>query len=187
MTKNITNAIYEGAEGKQSLYDLVIPEDWNGKLIVFIHGYMGYKDWGCWNLVSDYFSSKGFGFLKYNVSHNGGTLDNPIDFDDLEAFSRNNYVYELQDLEAIMNVIQGEFVNVPDIYLIGHSRGGGIALLESDNGFVNKICTWAAISSIESRFPKGEELERWILSPRKFPDEATNAASLQSIRIFPQI
>jgi len=161
MQKEIKNALFKGANNKTSLYDLVIPNQWNGKLIVFIHGYMGYKDWGAWNLVSDYFTNESFGFLKYNVSHNGGTIENPIDFDDLEAFAENNYSKEVQDFEAIIDLISKELEKKPEIFVIGHSRGGGIALLQSRNNAVNKIATWAAISRIDTRFPADEKLEHW--------------------------
>ena len=80
MQVRTTNAVYTGASNRKSLYDLCIPENWNNKIIIFIHGYMGYKDWGCWNLVSDFFTNEKYGFLKYNVSHNGGTIEKPIDF-----------------------------------------------------------------------------------------------------------
>lgn len=161
MAESIRNGVFIGAEGRKSLYDLEVPAKWNNRLIVFIHGYMGYKDWGAWNLVHDYFTKEGYAFCKYNVSHNGGTIENGIDFPDLEAFSRNTYIKEIQDFEAILNVIESQFNEIPDIYLIGHSRGGGIALLNSDNGFIKKIATWAAISNIESRFPSGDELKHW--------------------------
>lgn len=161
MKKDINNAIFTGAENKKSLYDLAIPNDWNGKLVIFIHGYMGYKDWGCWNLVQDFFTQNQYGFIKYNVSHNGGTIENPIDFDDLASFSQNNYLKELQDFEAITNLVQSEFDEMPEIYVIGHSRGGGISLLQSDNGLVSKIVSWAGISSIADRFPTGDDLIEW--------------------------
>jgi len=155
------NKIYTGASNKQSLYDISIPAQWNNKIIIFIHGYMGYKDWGCWNLVSDFFSSENYAFLKYNASHNGGTLSNPIDFSDLESFAENNYIKEIQDFEAIVRVVDSEFNSKPEIYIIGHSRGGGIALLQSDFGRVSKIVSWAGISNISERFPTGEALRNW--------------------------
>ncbi len=161
MQKHLKNQVFTGSNGKKSVYDLAIPEQWNGILIIFLHGYMGYKDWGCWNLVSDYFTVRSFGFLKYNVSHNGGTLDNPIDFDDVESFSRNTYMREIEDFQAILAEVEKSFDQIPVIYLIGHSRGGGIALLQSDNGFVKKTATWAAISDIGSRFPSGKEFNAW--------------------------
>ena len=155
------NKIYTGASNKESLYDISIPAQWNNKIIIFIHGYMGYKDWGCWNLVSDFFSSENYAFLKYNASHNGGTLSNPIDFSDLESFAENNYIKEIQDFEAIVRVVDSEFNSNPEIYIIGHSRGGGIALLQSDFGRVSKIVSWAGISNISERFPTGEALRNW--------------------------
>ena len=50
------NEAYNGANDRKSLLDLVIPENYNDEIILFIHGYMGFKDWGCWNLVSEYFA-----------------------------------------------------------------------------------------------------------------------------------
>lgn len=157
----LKNQIYIGANGRESVYDISIPDKWNNKLVTFIHGYMGYKDWGCWSLVQDYFIEHGFGFLKYNVSHNGGTIENPIDFDDLEAFKHNSYIKEREDLEAILDLIEERFDDYPSVHLIGHSRGGGIALLYSNNPKIEKIATWAAICTIKDRFPKDEKLAEW--------------------------
>ncbi len=154
------NTSYSGAGNRESIYDLTIPEMWNSRIVIFLHGYMGYKDWGCWSLVEHYFTNEGYGFVKYNVSHNGGTVDNPIDFDDLDAFSMNNYSKEIDDFESICRLIIDEF-SQSEIYLIGHSRGGGIALLQSQHDRVKKIATLAAISSIGHRFPTGNNLLEW--------------------------
>ncbi|NBP30017.1 MAG: alpha/beta hydrolase, partial [Flavobacteriia bacterium] len=60
--QRITNGIYKGTDGRESLYDLFQPEDWQGDLILFVHGFMGFKDWGAWNLVATYFEQQGFAF-----------------------------------------------------------------------------------------------------------------------------
>lgn len=158
---NSRNQVYIGSNNRESLVDLTIPPCFNGKLIVFIHGYMGYKDWGCWHLVEKFYTDLGFGFCKYNVSHNGGTIDNPIDFSDLKAFGENNYSKELYDLQQVLNWLEFQLTALPDIYLIGHSRGGGIALLTASDPRVKKIATWAAICDIEKRFPKDKQLKVW--------------------------
>ena len=112
---NLKNERYLGADQKPSLYDLTIPENWNNEIILFIHGYMGYKDWGCWNLVSDFFTQEDFGFLKYNVSHNGTTIDNQTEFLDLSSFAENNYAKELADFDAIIDLIKSNFTVLPKI------------------------------------------------------------------------
>lgn len=154
------NERYLGANERESVYDIVLPEKWNRKIIVFSHGYMGFKDWGAWNLLQEEFVDKRFGFLKYNVSHNGGTPEHVMDFPDLEAFSLNTYSKELEDLDRIIEIASKQ-EDVAEIYLLGHSRGGGIVLLQSTHPKVTKIAALAPISSIEKRFPTGEALEAW--------------------------
>jgi len=160
MKLELKNQHYQGSSNRTSLYDVSIPENYNGNFIIFCHGYMGFKDWGCWNLVADFFTKVGYGFCKYNVSHNGGTIHQAIDFPDLEAFAANSYSKELYDSEAIIGKIQANY-KPNKIFLIGHSRGGGIMLLHCKNQSISGIISWAGISSIASRFPIGEELETW--------------------------
>ncbi|TNF49192.1 MAG: alpha/beta hydrolase, partial [Bacteroidetes bacterium] len=71
---------FVGADGRISGYDLKLTNQQPNDLVVFAHGFMGFKDWGCWDLVQDYFVENGLSFLKYNVSHNGVTLEQPTDF-----------------------------------------------------------------------------------------------------------
>jgi len=158
------NNLYSGANGRSSLYDITIPEDWNGKLILFVHGYMGFKDWGCWHLVEQFFVDNSYGFLKYNVSHNGGTINNPIDFPDTDAFSMNSYSNELEDFECIVETLDARLGDTRpefELFAIGHSRGGGIVALQSVHPRVSKWASWAGICSIEKRFPAGDALKTW--------------------------
>ncbi len=71
-----------------------------GPLIIFCHGYKGFKDWGAWPLLSEALAASGFVVIKFNFSHNGGTHKQPIDFPDLEAFGNNNYTKELEDFRS---------------------------------------------------------------------------------------
>lgn len=165
---NYHNHTFIGASNRSSLIDLVIPEDFNGKMILFIHGFMGYKDWGAWNLMQDFFTNKGFGFCKYNVSHNGTTIENPTEFIDLTAFANNSYSNELADLKGALNWLETQMDDLPKIYLVGHSRGGGIALLGSKDERVYRVVTLAAIASIEKRFPEGKQLKVWETQGTKY-------------------
>ncbi|MEY3586655.1 MAG: hypothetical protein RLZZ243_1719 [Bacteroidota bacterium] len=160
----LSNRTYTGSAGRQSLIDLEIPEKFNGELIVFVHGFMGFKDWGAWHLVQRFFTEKGYGFCKFNLSHNGGTIENGLDFPDEGAFGNNRYSYELFDIECVLKWVSSQ-VDFEKIRLIGHSRGGGAVILAGSkfaNSYpISSIHTWAAISDIGMRFPSGEELEKW--------------------------
>lgn len=136
-------------------------------IVIFCHGYKGFKDWGCWDLVANKFVKKNYFFIKFNFSHNGGTLENPIDFPDLEAFGENNMTTELNDLEDVINWIttskkyENE-VDTSDITLIGHSRGGGIVIIKaSENKKISRVISWNGVSDYGSRFPVGKDLEAW--------------------------
>jgi pimeloyl-ACP methyl ester carboxylesterase len=152
------------AEGcKPILYDLYyLPTKSYKEIVIFCHGYKGFKDWGAWNLVAESFAESGFIFLKFNFSHNGGTVTEPIDFPDLEAFAQNNYSHELNDLDRVLDFAQSEFNNLK-INLIGHSRGGGITLIKSSKDKrINKVITWAGVSDFKARFQVGtSDFERW--------------------------
>ncbi len=157
------NIILENLETKPFLADTFIPEK-EGKLplVIFSHGYKGYKDWGAWNLMAEKFAKSGFFFVKFNFSHNGTTLENPTDFADLESFGKNNYSKELSDLELVIQYFfQNNRVDAEDITLIGHSRGGGISIVKAaENSKIKNLITLASVDSLD-RFPTDEKLEDW--------------------------
>jgi pimeloyl-ACP methyl ester carboxylesterase len=138
-----------------------------GPLIIFCHGYKGFKDWGAWPLLSEALAVSGFVVIKFNFSHNGGTHIQPIDFPDLEAFGNNNYTKELEDLDRVISWVQITYANHPNmnplnLTLIGHSRGGGIVTIKAaEDPRVKKVISLAGVSDFKSRFPLGKELEKW--------------------------
>jgi pimeloyl-ACP methyl ester carboxylesterase len=137
-------------------------------LVIFCHGYKGFKDWGSWNLVAEAFKNKNLFFVKFNFSHNGGTVENSIDFPDLDAFSENNYSKELQDLKDFLNYLlsnENPFIaeiNKNNITLIGHSRGGGIAtIFASEDSRITKLITWASVCNFANRTATIGDLKTW--------------------------
>ncbi|WP_299333131.1 alpha/beta hydrolase fold domain-containing protein [uncultured Psychroserpens sp.] len=165
----LKNQILFRAEKKPIVWDAYFKNDNNPKpIVVFCHGYKGFKDWGSWDLVAQYFSEQDVFFVKFNFSHNGGTVDDPIDFPDLEAFAENNYTKELDDLDDILNFILSKNfkyknnINPEHIILIGHSRGGGISIIKtSEDKGITKLITWASICDFGKRTVTSGELEQW--------------------------
>jgi len=166
--KKIKNIIVDGKHQKPIVTDVFYKETHQPKkVVIFCHGYKGFKDWGAWNLLAETFANAGFFFIKFNFSHNGGTVKKPIDFPDLEAFGNNNYTKELDDLGSVIDWISSDenFKNevaVNDISIIGHSRGGGIVLLKaSEDVRVKKVVSLAAVCDFGSRSSTIGDLENW--------------------------
>ncbi len=169
MTQEKKNIVVAGKHQKPMLTDVFYTKNQKKKpVVIFCHGYKGFKDWGAWDLVAKAFSNAGLFFVKFNFSHNGGTVEQPIDFPDLEAFGNNNYIKELDDLETIIDWITAANFEYKDqidstkIMLIGHSRGGGIVTIKaSEDARVIKLVSWAGVSDYKNRFPKGNTFDIW--------------------------
>lgn len=131
-------------------------------LVIFVHGYKGYKDWGAWDLMAEKFAEAGFYFVKFNFSHNGTSVEDPHHFADLEAFGNNNYSKELSDLGVVIDhFIHDPNVDSEKVVLIGHSRGGGISIIKTfEDERINGLITLASVDTLD-RFPKGDLFENW--------------------------
>lgn len=140
----------------------------NQPVVIFCHGYKGFKDWGAWQLMLQAIAKQGYFVVAFNFSHNGGTIKEPIDFPDLEAFGNDNFSKQQTDLESVIDEVTNKdflfsnFVDATKITLIGHSRGGGAVIIKAANDSrVSKLITLAAISTYNTSFPKGEVLKSW--------------------------
>lgn len=167
--KVIKNNIYQGSRERQSVYDVFYENNGIKKpIIIFSHGFKGFKDHGCFDLMAEYWAERNFAFIKFNFSYNGGTIEEPIDFPDLNAFGENNYTTELDDLDIIITkTINGELIpldeiDTDEIYLMGHSRGGGITILKGlEDDRVKKFVSLGAISDLNRfKYPQ-EVIEHW--------------------------
>lgn len=157
------NIIISNPETRNFLADAFYPEkEEQLPLVIFVHGYKGYKDWGAWNLMAEKFAEAGFFFVKFNFSHNGTTVVDPHHFADLEAFGNNNYSKELSDLGVIIDHFSAyDNVDEHKIILIGHSRGGGISIIKTyEDERINGLITLASVDTLD-RFPKNEAFEQW--------------------------
>lgn len=157
------NIVISNPETRDFLADAFYPAEGRKiPLVIFVHGYKGYKDWGVWNLMAEKFAEAGFFFVKFNFSHNGTTVSDPLNFSDLESFGNNNYSKELSDLGAVIDYFAGnDKVDADKIILIGHSRGGGISIIKTyEDERIHGLITLAGVDNLD-RFPKNEAFENW--------------------------
>lgn len=160
------NYTITGARGRLMLADLTYDEhNAYAPLIIFAHGFKGFKDWGTHHLVAQFFAEHGYRFLKFNFSHNGTTVDHPKDFADLIAFSENTFSIELEDLDHVINFAcsGSAFPAAQSVILIGHSMGGGISIIKTaEDSRISKLITMASVANFRNLWPKALE-EQWRL------------------------
>ena len=168
ITKNI---IIPGTSNKPIALDIFYNESPEQKpVVIYSHGFNGFKDWGNFDLIARRFASTGFVLVKFNFSHNGTSPAHPEEFVDLDAFGNNNFTKELEDLQRVIDWVcdpgneHRSAMDTNRIYLIGHSMGGGVVILQAArDARVKKLITWAAIS--ECKTPWGgwpeEQMQEW--------------------------
>ena len=149
--------------------DATFEKDHKAKpVVIFNHGFKGFKDWGPFNLIAEKFAEAGYVFIKMNFSHNGVTSENPMDFADLEAFAQNNFSIELDDTGVLIDYLFSDRHQLPmdeidlsRLYIVGHSRGGAHVILKAyEDVRIKAVSTWAAVNNLESRYSE-KELAQW--------------------------
>ena len=154
--------IIHGSCKKPILIDTHIPKQcYRNKVIIFSHGFKGFKDWGPFNKIAEYFVKQGFIYVKFNFSYNGTSIENPVDFVDLDAFGNNNFCKELDDLGLVIDWVNNEFAK-KEIILFGHSRGGSISILKIlEDNRISKIISWASPSDFLAKLPDKKRAKEW--------------------------
>ncbi len=181
--------VLTGGHGRNFLVDAVYDDSSALKpVVIFSHGFKGFKDWGPFNLMAKHFAENGFIFVKFNFAFNGTTLENPYHFDDLDAFGNNNFTKELSDLNDVLNWVQNNSfhlnADLSKVTLMGHSRGGGVSILKANEDTrVKSVVTWAGVADF-ARHISAEQIEHW----KNFGViEVENARTKQMMPLYLQI
>lgn len=130
--------------------------------VLILHGFKGFMDWGFFPLLACGLAETGFTAVRFNTSGSGVGADG-LDFSDLGAFERDTFSRQLEDVERVhKHLLSGALggVDVNRIGMVGHSRGGGMALLHAARFPVQALVTWAAIDSVTNSFDEST-VESW--------------------------
>ena len=159
---SISSGQVESTEGLPIRYDLYSPISRNGlsfPVIIFLHGFKGFKDWGPFPDICEEMARAGYGVVAMNFSLNG-IGDNKTEFTEMELFERETLSQDLDDVGTIIDALQkGEIsdshssLNTDKIGLIGHSRGGQTAIAAAvEYAPVQCIATWSAVADYRKRW-----------------------------------
>lgn len=183
-TPTHTKHVLNGALGEILVDVRAAGRDSPRPAIVVVHGFKGFKDWGMFPPLANRLARAGFATVTFNLSGSG--VDDAGEFVWPDRFGRNTFSAELHDLQIVVDALVrgGLGVTPPSaVGLVGHSRGGGIAVLHSARDRrVQALVTWAAISSVERWSP--HEVAEWR---EKGVKEIVNARTGQRLPLFTDV
>ncbi len=182
-----------GAKNKPLVLDIYYNNLVPQPAIIYMHGFNGFKDWGNFDLIAEQFAESNFTFIKFNGSHNGTTTGQPEVFADPEAYGQNNYTIELTDLQNVIdwtiddNNPHSAAIDKEKIFLIGHSRGGGIALIKAlEEPAIRAIITWASVAECKTPWGSWSD-ERIALWEKTGVEYYINSRTREKLPIYYQL
>jgi len=119
-------------------------------VVIYSHGFLGFKDWGFIPYVADRFAGSGFIFIRFNFSHNG-IGDNPNKITEFDKLAKNTISKQIEDLSSVIDYVFSDkfgILNTGEIFLLGHSGGGAISIIKaSEDDRIKALGLWASIST----------------------------------------
>ncbi|MCW9707628.1 alpha/beta hydrolase family protein [Fodinibius salsisoli] len=160
-------------EGLPIYYDLYTPDSFDKgddlPVILFVHGFKGFKDWGAFPEACKQLSSGGFAVLAMNFSLNG-VGESMTEFDQLDLFARETFSQDLDDIGSVVTALKEDSIELPEdcsletenIGILGHSRGGHTATTAAaEYSEIKCLVTWSAVADYK---------ERWSSNPLMVAD-----------------
>lgn len=150
-------------------------------LVVVVHGFKGFKNWGFFPWLGQHLARHRLVVCRFNMSRSGIGED-PESFDRLDLFEHDTYSTQLRDLRSAVRHAQEHFPGLPT-FLLGHSRGGGVAILGAEDvPNLGGVVVWSPIS----RADRWDEATQRDWRERGFLD-VMNARTGQAMRMSPVI
>ena len=118
--------------------------------VLIMHGFKGFKDYAFLPQIAERLARAGFTAVTFSVSGSG--VDEHGQFATPERFAKNTYTREMGDIGIVLRALQARELGVSSptsIGMIGHSRGGGVALcFARETPEIAALVTWAAMATV---------------------------------------
>lgn len=210
---SVSSGSIPSSENLPIRYDLYSPISGNTlpvPVIIFLHGFKGFKDWGPFPDAFEELARAGFAVVAMNFSLNGIGAQK-TEFTELELFARQTFTQDLDDVARIVEALQQEEIqdkktplNTDKIGIIGHSRGGHTAIAAAATyQSISCLVTWSAVADYRKRWTEAMRQD-WenkgfteILNSRTgqnmrvnrivYDDLARNADKLVPLNLVPKL
>jgi dienelactone hydrolase len=132
--------------------------------VVICHGFKGFMEWGFFPALATLLAERGYVAVRFNLSGTGMQPGDEL-VTAPDVFRANTYSRELAELLAVLGAtgesIAPGRVDRSRVGLLGHSRGGGAALLAAASPAwrdrLRALVTWAAIADVDRFTPAQKE------------------------------
>lgn len=173
MKKNTVKKITSSVSSTEDLpirYDLYYSEHEavdNLPLIIFLHGFKGFKDWGTFPGVCRHIADVGFAVIAMNFSLNGVGEDK-MEFNRLDLFGRETLSQDLADINSVIKAVKtgkiaadGSRLDIEELGILGHSRGGQTAIAAAaEFDEIDAAVAWSAVADYNARW-SDEMIRDW--------------------------
>jgi dienelactone hydrolase len=131
-------------------------------VVVILHGFKGFRNWGFFPWLAERVAGLGFASVLFDFSHNGTDASGEA-YPRKDLFRSSSWRTHQEDLEAVLAAVRGgtlpggEGLDPSRLALLGHSLGGGLAVLRaaSDRG-IRCVAALAPVARAD-RFSEGEK------------------------------
>lgn len=122
-------------------------------LVLLLHGFKGFRNWGFFPLAARRLADDGMLVVRMDFSLNGmrGTDDVVVSTED---FGRNTISREVDDVEDMIGYLLKSSDSIAreirarwdgTLQLVGHSRGGGVAMLAGAKHNAQGVVVWNSV------------------------------------------
>jgi pimeloyl-ACP methyl ester carboxylesterase len=151
-------------------------------MILLIYGFRAFKDWGFFPYMAEKITKAGFFCSIIDFSLNNLT-DKSNSIFDMENFSKNTITQEITEIQIFLDNLKDEKIDNltnwnGEIYLVGHSLGGALAIMTAyfdalkKNPIVKKLVTICSIFDFDIYTEK--QKKDWIETGiKQFKDSTT--------------
>lgn len=153
-TPTLTHHTLAGALGPILVDVRAASRDTRQPAVLIMHGFKGFKDYAFLPQIAERLARAGFTAVNFSVS--GAGANEHGQFTAPELFARNTYTREMDDINTVVRSLRAGGLGVvapPSLGMIGHSRGGAVALcVTRETPEIAVVVTWAAMATVR-RYP----------------------------------
>ena len=128
----------------------------NRPTVVVCHGFKGFMEWGMFPPLAELLAARGFVVVRFNFS-GSGMVPGQDRVTDPEGFRTNTFSREQADLRAVLEAVGSTIApgraDPERLGVVGHSRGGGAAILTAGDpewrDRIGALVTWSAVATFD--------------------------------------